>query len=89
MVFKWVSTKVFFSDIGNGWKLAVLDTKEEYDFIEEGQRSFSNNYHYWIGGSANATINSEIGYDRYIIDNSGNYHNNIVWMYLTSKIIPC
>ena len=67
-----VSTKILFSEIGNGWEPAVLDTQEEYDFIKEGQRSFSSSVEYWIGGSTNAT--QFFTYSDYVTNDSGNYH---------------
>ena len=78
----WFSKKNS-SEIGNGWEPAVLDTKEEYDFVKESQRSFNNSVPYWIGGSANATAKTLIDYTDYIGNNSGNYHNDLIWMYLT------
>ena len=72
--------------IGNGWKPVVLDTQEEYDFIKKVQTSFNNSVHYWIGGSTNVNVSINdvvLNFTNYIGNNSGNYHNDIIWMYLT------
>ena len=62
---------MFSSEIGFGWRAAVLDTQEEYDLIREGQKSFSNSVPYWIGGSANFSSNVMINYTDYIANDSG------------------
>ena len=80
MIFKTFQQNWVFSGIGNGWKIAVLDTQEEYDFIREGQRSFSSSVPYWIGGSANATLNEFFNYTDYIAssaNSSGRYHGGL------------
>ena len=65
---------MFSTEIGNGWETAVLNTEEEYDFLKQGQRSFSNSLPYWIGGSTNSTnLEDTIEYSDYIENNSG--HN--------------
>ena len=77
---------MFSSVIGNGWKPVVLDTQEEYDFIKKVQTSFNNSVHYWIGGSTNVNVSINdvvLNFTNYIGNNSGNYHNDIIWMYLT------
>ena len=66
---------MFHLELGNGWKLAVLDSQEEYEFIRQGQRSFNNSVPYWIDGSANATLNEFFNYIDYIADNSGSCDN--------------
>ena len=75
---------MFSSEIGNRWKPVVLDTQEEYDFIKEGQKSLNNSVHYWIGGSSNANVthNTVLNFADYIGNNSGNYHNDKIWMYV-------
>ena len=62
---------MFHLEIGNGWKLAVLDSEEEYEFLRQGQRSFINNAPYWIDGSANATLNEVFSYVDYIANKAG------------------
>ena len=71
---------VSFSGLGNGWRIVVLGTQEEYDFIREGQRSFNSSAPYWIGGSANTTLNEVFSYSYYMASSttsSGNYLNDL------------
>ena len=63
-------TKPNFSKMGEGWKAAVLETPDEYNFLIEAQKSFSNGFPYWINGSTNST-NSTIEYTDYIPNDSG------------------
>ena len=72
----------FSSEIGYGWKTAVLDTKQEYDFLREGQTIFNNSLPYWIGGSTNLT--ETIEYSDYIGDNSGDQKISSIIRKLTS-----
>ena len=62
-----------FSDIGMGWEPAVLDTKEEFDFIREGQKNFTNSAPYWIGGTTDSDKEQSIWFNfpDYLADNSG------------------
>ena len=51
--------------MGEGWAPAVLNTREEMDFIIQGQKGFSDNRNYWIGGRTNVRGRS-IDYSEYI-----------------------
>ena len=57
--------------MGDGWVPAVLNSIFEYDFIGQGQRSFSSNVRYWIGGSTNQRSDYLFGYSDYLGDDSG------------------
>ena len=57
--------------MGDGWKLADIETEEEYNFLREGQKTFCNSDSYWINGSANFEPGVTINYTNYILDNSG------------------
>ena len=65
----------YISEFGNEWQPAILDTEEEYDFIREGQKSFSNSVPYWIGGSTDS--NDTVEYNDYIADSSGTVHRQM------------
>ena len=65
-----IDTCIYFSDIGSGWTPAVLNTKTERNFLKEGQRSFTINVPYWIGGSTDLDSDS-IPYSNYMADLSG------------------
>ena len=56
-----------------GWEPAVLDTKQEHDFIKEGQKSFINSAPYWISGSTDTDKKQYIWFNfpDYLADNSG------------------
>ena len=58
--------------IGYGWGPAVLDSAVELDFLRQGQKSFSNSNPYWIGGSVNSAVDTDITYSDYIGTDSGN-----------------
>ena len=62
-----------FSDIGNGWQPAILETEEEHNFIKEVQKSFINSVPYWIGGSTDIDIERYLWFNfpNYIGDNTG------------------
>ena len=42
---------MFFSELGDGWAPAVLDTRDEHDFINQSQKGWSDDQNYFIGGS--------------------------------------
>ena len=44
---------LYFTDIDYGWGAANINTKEEYSFIREGQKTFSKSYFYWMRGTTN------------------------------------
>ena len=60
-----------FLEIGNGWKPAILNNKEEYNFIRVGQKNFSDSVPYWLGGSADIEPSVALNYSDYITNNSG------------------
>ena len=62
---------LLFTEIGIGWQPTVLDSQEEYDFIRQDQKGFSNSVRYWIGGSTNISSNNTVDYSNYIANNSG------------------
>ena len=68
-----LSTKMYFAEIGEGWKVAVIETQEEYDFIREGQKGFSSSVPYWIGGSTDVLINNTFDYYDYIANGTGSF----------------
>ena len=66
------------SEIGPGWKPAVLDTEDELNFVREAKRFFFASYHSenLIGGSTNENVQSETGlepiaYSDYVRNQSG------------------
>ena len=38
--------ELHFADLGTGWGAAVLETENEYDFLKQGQKSFSKSDSY-------------------------------------------
>ena len=51
---------------------AVIDSKEELDFLRDGQRSFRNSIPYWLGGSTDYDQgDSSIPYANYSVDDLG------------------
>ena len=62
---------LYFTELGDGWGPASLDTQHEHDLIKEAQKLFSNSVPYWIGGSANYLPNVTINFTEYIANNSG------------------
>ena len=58
-----------FLEIGSGWKPAVLNTVDEFNFIRIGQKSFINSDSFWLSGSTN--LNGTIEFSNYIDNNSG------------------
>ena len=67
-----------FSEIGDGWAPAVLETEEELHFLQEALIFFASTYRYgfYIGGStciaADETTYPPIDYSDYFDDDSGN-----------------
>ena len=66
------------SEIGDRWGPAVVNTTEEFYFIKEGQKSLSNSYPYWIGGSTDIEIGGHLILSDYIANNSGNNSDGIL-----------
>ena len=63
---------MFFTGLGNGWTVAVLDNEDEMHFIKQGQKGFySHTQSYWIGGSTDAAAKTIIHYSAYKKNNSG------------------
>ena len=58
----WVD---FFSDTGDGWGPAAINTEEEYDFLKEGQKSLCNSDSYWISGSINIGLGETFDFSDY------------------------
>ena len=48
-----------------------MNNQAEYNFIQEGQKTFSSSVTYWIGGSTDATGDIDYTND-YIENDSGN-----------------
>ena len=44
--------KSHISEYGDGWGPAVLETEVEHSFIQESQKGLTDDYDYFIGGSA-------------------------------------
>ena len=51
-MFRWITVALHFSELGSGWKPAVLETKSEHDFIRASQKGLSDAGDYFIAGSA-------------------------------------
>ena len=64
---------MYFSEIGEEWEVAVIETQEEYDFIREGQKSFSISVPYWIDGTTNVLVNNTFDYFDYIANDTGTF----------------
>ena len=62
---------LYFTEIGYGWGPATINTIEEYNFIREGQKTFSNSYFYWINGSTDLKRGKTLDFSDYIANNSG------------------
>ena len=62
---------LYSSEIGSGWKPAVLSTLDEYNFIRIGPKSFINSDYYWLGGSTNINWPYVLEFSNYIANNSG------------------
>ena len=60
-----------FTEMGYGWGAAGINTKEEYNFIREGQKTFSNSYFYWMNGSTDIEQRKILNFADYIANNSG------------------
>ena len=58
-----------FSDLGDGWNVALLETEEEYYFISVNHNSLDGDSQYFIGGSLPV---DEDYYDEYV-DYGGTY----------------
>ena len=69
--FLWTNIKVF-SELGEEWSPAVLNSKQELNFIREGLKVYGDIWSYYIGGSADADRDT-IEYSDYYLDESGNY----------------
>ena len=63
---KYIGLDFIFSEIGNGWGPAILNTLDELYFIKEGQKSFCNSVSYWIGGSTNSQLNITLDYSDHL-----------------------
>ena len=63
--------ELYFADLGDGWGSATLETENEYDFVEQGQRSFRRSDPYWISGTTGNTLGEAVAFSDYIHDNSG------------------
>ena len=69
-----LKTKILcFSEVGEGWEVAVMETREEYDFIRDGQKSLSISVPYWIDGSTNVLNNNTFDYLDYIANDTGTF----------------
>ena len=62
--------------MGDGWAPAILNTRREMDFIQQGQRSFSDNRGYWIGGKTNTQTGDFLDYPAYNATTFSNYEFN-------------
>ena len=49
----WNQYCQFFSDLGDGWNVALLETEEEYYFISVNDNSLEGDTRYFIGGLLN------------------------------------
>ena len=62
---------LYFTEIDYGWGAASINTKEEYSFIREGQKTFSNSYFYWMRGTTNIKQGKIFNLSDYIANNAG------------------
>ena len=51
--------------MGQGWNTVVMNNRMEMNFIREGQRSFSDNRSYWIGGKTDTHPRDIFEYSEY------------------------
>ena len=78
---------LYISELDKGWKSAVLNTQEEYEFIIAGQQNFSNSLPYWLSGSCKFQPNAALNYSDYIADNSGRENANVTgWQWKTNTL---
>ena len=63
--------ELHFADLGTGWGAAVLETENEYDFLKQGQKSFSKSDSYWINGTTDNMLGEAVSYSDYFHNNSG------------------
>ena len=52
--------------MGEEWYASFLDSSKEMNFIRTGQRSFSDNRGYWIGGKTNTQPGEFFNFSHYI-----------------------
>ena len=63
---------LYFTDLGERWAPAVLDSEEELAFIRGGEIGNNVPNNYWIGGSTDADSGSILQYSDYITSREGN-----------------
>ena len=68
---------LIFSALGYGWCPAIVNSQAELDFICLGQRWFSDDRSYWLGGSAYMEPWSHIDITQYRTDDKGILHQLI------------
>ena len=51
--------------MGPGWNPVVMNDRMEMNFIKQGQRTFSDNRSYWIGGKTNTQPRDFFEYSSY------------------------
>ena len=66
---------VYWLDIDDGWLPAVLNSQEEYEFIEQKMKEFSVEHSCWIGGSTNIDEKNSIHFSQYIQNSTGKKQN--------------
>ena len=83
------SASVMFSDQGEGWTPAILNSEEEWHFLRRGRVGKGDLHSYWIGGSSDADTSAgeSIFYSQYINSGSGN-HNTWHHVLNIKKIKP-
>ena len=52
-------------ELGDGWAPGILETEQEYDFVEVVQRGLTDSRSYWIGGSTAESLGTIIPFSAY------------------------
>ena len=65
---------IYFSDLGDGWAPALLNSPEELSFILIGFEYIGSSHQkHYIGGSTHHAPDKEIKYSEYYNNGSGNH----------------
>ena len=65
------ASTLYFSDLGEGWSPAALNSPEELTFIIKGFKNIRPHEKYWIGGSTDGETDQNIEYSAYFNNASG------------------
>ena len=67
-----IISKLYLSDLGEGWAPTVIGSEEELAFIRGGEIGNNVPNTYYLGGSTDADTDTTLQYSDYITDRSGN-----------------